>query len=184
MNRNNPWKTVDTKVAYENNWIRVDHIDVINPSGNKGIYGKVHFKNIAVGVIPLDSDYNTWIVGQYRFPLDTYSWEIPEGGSPVGEDPLISAKRELKEETGITAKDWTKFITMHTSNSVTDEVAHIYVAQELTFGNSNPEETEELDLVKLPFNDLYDKTINGEITDAMSVAAILKLKVLIDCGKV
>ena len=117
---------------------------MINPSGGNGIYGKVHFKNIAVGVIPLDEDWNTWLVGQYRFPLDQYSWEIPEGGGGMDEDPLEAAKRELLEETGLVAKEWTKILTMHLSNSVSDELAVIYLARELEQKDRlQPEETEQ-----------------------------------------
>lgn len=179
MKEFNPWKVLNTEIKYENAWISVEHIDVINPSGNQGIYGKVHFKNLAVGVIPLDENNNTWIVGQYRFPLDIYSWEIPEGGAPFEEDALSCAKRELKEETGLVAEEWKEILTLHTSNSVSDEKAVIYLARHLSLGQSQPEETEDLQIRKIPFEELFQITMNGEITDAMSVAAILKLHHLI-----
>lgn len=180
----NPWKTKSSKVVYSNSWIDVHHNEIINPSGTDGIYGKVHFKNIAVGVIPLDENYNTWIVGQYRYTLEQYSWEIPEGGCPANTEPLESAKRELLEETGITANTWIPIMDLHTSNSVTDEIAHLYVAKELSIGEAQPEETEELELKKMPFGQLYKMTMDGKITDAMSVSAILKTKLLIDLGTV
>jgi len=180
----NPWKTQSSNIVYSNPWVDVHHDEIINPSGNQGIYGRVHFKNIAVGVIPLDDAYNTWIVGQYRYTLKNYSWEIPEGGCPRGTDPIESAKRELLEETGITATEWLKIMDLHTSNSVTDEIAHLYVAKNLKFGVAQPEETELLRIKKIPFDELYTITMNGEITDAMSVSAILKTKFLIDSGKV
>jgi len=180
MIEKNPWKVLNKDTVYDNAWISVEHIDIINPSGNPGIYGKVHFKNLAVGIIPLDENNNTWIVGQYRFPLDIYSWEIPEGGAPFGEDALSCAKRELKEETGLMANDWTKLMTLHTSNSVCDEEAVIYIAKSLTFGKAQPEETEKLKIRKLPFKELYQMTLRGEITDAMSIAGILKLACLLE----
>ncbi|MGY0039855.1 NUDIX domain-containing protein [Pedobacter sp. NJ-S-72] len=126
---------------------------------------------------------NTWIVGQYRFPLKAYSWEIPEGGGPLGLSPLDSAKRELQEETGLAATDWTEIQRMHLSNSVSNELAIIYVARGLTMGEAEPEETEELVLRKLPFEEAYQMAIDGRITDSMSVAALLKTKILLLEGK-
>src|SRR5438270_9230901 len=114
----NPWQVKDKQVVYDNPWIQVVHHDVINPSGGKGMYGKVHFKGTAIGILPLDEQLNTWLVGQYRFPLNQYSWEIPEGGGPLGTDPLASAKRELLEETGLVAAQWSTLLDMHLSNSV------------------------------------------------------------------
>jgi len=170
----NPWRTLSVRNAYENPWIRVEHRDVLNPAGGPGIYGLVHFKNTAIGIIPLDNEGNTWLVGQYRYALERYSWEIPEGGGPAGTDPLEAAKRELLEETGITAARWTPLLEMHTSNSVTDEYGLAFVAQELAFGESQPEETEELQVKKLPFGDVVGMVLDGEITDALSMIAILK----------
>lgn len=174
----NPWKTLSDKLIYENPWISLTEHQVINPGGGEGIYGKVHFKNLAIGIIVLDDDYNTWLVGQYRYPLDQYSWEIPEGGGSLQTDPLLSAQRELIEETGITATSWTEIQRMHLSNSVSDELSIIYLARDLTFGVSSPEETEQLTIRKISFNDAYSMVINGEITDSISVAAILKVKLL------
>ncbi len=170
----NPWQTLSTRNAYENPWIRVEHREVINPSGGAGIYGLIHFKNTAVGVIPLDREGNTWLVGQYRYAMERYSWEIPEGGGLVGTDPLEAARRELLEETGISAGRWTPLLEMHISNSVTDEYGLAYVAQDLTFGESQPEETEDLQVKKLPFQDVVGMVLDGEITDALSMIAVLK----------
>src|ERR1700742_2993 len=114
----NPWTVLSERNAYDNKWIGVTEYQVINPGGGKGIYGKVHFKNLAVGVIPIDHEGNTWLVGQYRFTLSAYSWEIPEGGGDPAVSPLESAQRELREETGLTAKEWTLIQEMHLSNSV------------------------------------------------------------------
>ena len=177
---NNPWKTLNKKVVYDNPWIEVSHRDVINPSGNPGIYGKVHYKNLAVGVIPLDEDLNTWIVGQYRYTLDEYSWEIPEGGGKLEEDPIDAAKRELLEETGIQAAKWDKILDVHLSNSVSDEAGVVYVARDLTYGEADPEETEDLQIRKLPFSEVVEMAMNNKITDALAVTAIFKLKILLD----
>src|SRR3569623_588334 len=116
----NPWKVTSEKAVYDNKWINVTEYQVINPSGNPGIYGKVHFKNRAIGIVPLEADQNTYLVGQYRFTINQYSWEIPEGGGPLNEDPLHAAKRELLEETGLGAHNWTPIQTMYLSNSVTN----------------------------------------------------------------
>jgi 8-oxo-dGTP pyrophosphatase MutT (NUDIX family) len=172
----NPWKTLTTRTVYDNPWIRVDEHDVINPSGGKSLYGKVSFKNKAIGIIPIDDEDNTWLVGQYRYPLNQYSWEIPEGGGPLGIPPLESAQRELKEETGLTAKRWELILRMHLSNSVTDEEAFIYVAEELEQGEYELEETEaDLVVKKLPLLEAVKMVMTGEITDSISVAALLKV---------
>ena len=136
----NPWKTLETTVPYSNPWMRISHNEVINPAGGKGIYGVVQFKNLAIGILPLDADNNTWLVGQYRYPLGQYSWEIPEGGSPIGTDPIESAKRELKEEVGLVAQKWQPLLEIHPSNSVTDEYGIVYVAKELQQGEAEPED--------------------------------------------
>jgi 8-oxo-dGTP pyrophosphatase MutT (NUDIX family) len=175
----NPWQVTSEKNVYDNPWINVTEYQVINPSGNPGIYGKVRFKNFAIGVIPLDDDMNTWLVGQYRFALGSYSWEIPEGGGALGVDPLDSAKRELLEETGLKAERWTELQRMHLSNSVTDELCIIYVAQVLQQFEPEPEDTEQLIVKKLPFNDVYQMVCKGEITDSVTVAAVLKLQLML-----
>jgi 8-oxo-dGTP pyrophosphatase MutT (NUDIX family) len=171
----NPWKTISNQISYENPWIRVEHREVLNPSGGAGIYGVVHFKNTAIGIVPLDNEGFTWLVGQYRYTLEHYSWEIPEGGGPIGTDPLKSAKRELLEETGITARRWTPLLEMHTSNSVTDEYGLVYVAQDLELGKAQPEETEDLKVWRLPFAEAVEMVLRGEITDSLSMIAILKV---------
>ena len=178
MEEDNPWTTLERKEVYDNKWINVNEHQVINPSGGPGIYGVVHFKNLAIGVLPLDEDNNTWLVGQYRYALQAYSWEIPEGGGPLGLDPLDGAKRELLEETGLVATDWTEIQRMYLSNSVSDELAIIYVARGLKMGIAEPEETEQLVVRKLPFEEAYQMVMDGTITDSMSVAAILKTKIL------
>jgi 8-oxo-dGTP pyrophosphatase MutT (NUDIX family) len=179
----NPWSILNKKDVYENSWIRLTEFQVINPSGGKGIYGKVHYKHIAVGIIPLDENWNTWLVGQYRFTLDHYSWEIPEGGGRMDEDPLEEAKRELLEETGLVAEEWTKILTMHLSNSVSDEQAVIYLARNLKQGKAEPEDTEELVVKKLPFEEAVRMMERSEITDAMSVAALQQVQLLLNRDK-
>ena len=177
--KKNPWQTLKSEEKYDNSWIRITEHQVINPSGGAGIYGEVHFKNLAIGVLPLDDAQNTWLVGQYRYPLKKYSWEIPEGGGPLNSPPEISAKRELSEETGLIAGSLMEIQRMHLSNSVSDELAIIYLAQDLTEGPSSPEETEDLQVMKLPFSKALDMVLAGEITDSISVAAILKVHLML-----
>jgi ADP-ribose pyrophosphatase len=172
--KENPWKTLTIEHIYENPWIRLEHHEVLNPVGKNGIYGKVHFKNRALAIVPIDQDGNTWLVGQYRYTLDEYSWEIPMGGGLVQHDLLDSAKRELQEETGLTAGKWTEIMKIHTSNSVTDELGVVYLAEDLTAGEPNFDETELLQIKKLPFSRALEMVMTGEITDSISIAAILK----------
>lgn len=180
----NPWTTLKSEDVYESPWIKVTKHDVLNPNGNPGTYSVTHFKNIAIGVLALDQEKNTWLVGQYRYPLEQYTWEIPEGGGKLGIDPLDSAKRELQEETGITAKKWTKIQEMYLSNSATDEFCILYLAQELSFGEAEPEDTEDLRVIKVSFEDAYRWTCEGKLNDSLTVTAILKVKLLLDEGKI
>ena len=175
---NNPWKVIDKEKIYENNWIELNHFNVINPKGGDGVYGKVSFKNIAIGIIPIDEDNNTWLVGQYRFPINKYSWEIPEGGCPLNTDPLTAAKRELLEETGLVAEEWKPILTMYLSNSVCDEFAIIFIAKNLTQENPQPEETEQLTIKKIKLEDAFKMVNTNEITDAVSIAALQKLEIM------
>lgn len=175
----NPWQITSEKNIYDNPWINLTEYQVINPSGNPGIYGKVHFKNRAIGVLPLDEDMNTYLVGQYRFAPDEYSWEMPEGGGPLGTDPLDSAKRELLEETGLKATEWTELLRMHLSNSVTDELCIVYLARGLQQFEAEPEDTEQLIVKKISFDEMYRMVCDGLITDSVTVAAVLKLRLLV-----
>ncbi len=178
----NPWTILAEKPVYDNPWIRVTEYAVLNPSGGKGIYGKVHFKNRAIGILPLDAALNTYLVGQYRFTLNQYSWEIPEGGGPAGTEILASAKRELLEETGLVAAEWVKLMDFHLSNSVSDEYGQVFLARQLAQHAPEPEETEQLQVRKIPFEEAYAMVANGQITDSMSVAAILKVKLMLLTG--
>jgi 8-oxo-dGTP pyrophosphatase MutT (NUDIX family) len=171
----NPWKLLTRKPIYENPWIRLDEDQVRNPAGGTSLYGRIHFKNQAIGIIPLDGDGNTWLVGQYRYVPDDYFWEIPMGGSPEGEDILETAKRELQEETGLTANRWTMFMRIHTSNSVTDEEGFVFLAEDLTEGETDFEDTEDITVRKLPLDEAVRMVMAGEITDSISAAALLKL---------
>lgn len=179
----NPWKTLSTKTTYENKWISVSESDVLNPVGNSGIYGVVHFKNRAIAILALDEELNTWLVGQYRYTLNSYEWELPEGGCPEDELPLQTAQRELLEETGIIAASMDLILEMQLSNSVCDEVSFSFVARGLTFTNSSPEETEKLEVKKLPFETVVQMAMNGEIKDALSLATIFKVKLLMEQDK-
>lgn len=179
----NPWQILAQKQVYDNKWISVTEYDVINPGGGKGIYGKVHFKNTAVGVIVLDHECNTWLVGQYRFTLDEYSWEIPEGGGEPGVDPLESARRELLEETGLVAHEWVLLSKLHLSNSVSDEYGLIYLARNIEQQTAAPEETEQLAVKKIPFEEAWQMAEEGVITDSMSLIAIQKIKLMQLSGK-
>lgn len=176
----NPWQVRQRTCIYDNPWITVTHHDVLTPQGQPGIYGTVHFKNHAIGILPLDADGYTWLVGQYRFPLQRYSWEIPEGGAPLGSDPLAGAKRELREETGLEARTWRKLLEMDLSNAVSDERATAYLATDIrVVGSPEPDPTEALCLRRLAFDEACNMVANGLITDALSVATILKVQLLL-----
>ena len=170
----NPWQLKSSKEIYENPWIKVVEDQVLRPNKTSGIYGHVHFKNKAIGILPLDEELNTWLVGQYRYTLNEYSWEIPTGGVPLSEDTQEGARRELREETGLIAGKLTMLLKIHTSNSVTDEYGYIFVAQKLIQGEMQWDETEELQIKKLPLKKALQMVMDSEITDSLSIAAILK----------
>ncbi len=169
----NPWTTLGRRPVYENPWIAVREDRVLRPDGHEGIYGVVHFKNIAVGVLPVDSDGHVWLVGQYRYPLGEYSWEIPEGGGPPGESPEETAHRELREETGLRAGHLERIAEAALSNSVSDERAVIFRATGLTSGASEPEATERLQIRRVDFETALALVRSGRITDSITVIAIL-----------
>jgi len=156
----------------------VYHDEVIRPDGGAGIYGVVHFRNAASGVVVLDEADRLLLVGQHRYTLDEYSWEIPEGGVPDGETALDGARRELLEETGVAASAWQEIARVHLSNSVSDELAVLFVATGLTEGAATPDGTEDLQRRWVPFADALAMTLDGRITDAMTVVAIERLALL------
>ena len=172
------WKRLDSRIVYENPWMEVREDHVINPGGGRNHYGHIHFKNRAIAILPLDDEGNTWLVGQQRYTLGEYSWELPMGGAPLDETPLSAAKRELKEETGLTAERWSEVMRLHTSNSITDEVGIVFIAEGLTQGETEFEETEDLEIRKLPLDGAVQLVNDGEIIDAISVTAILRIAAL------
>ena len=170
--RRGPWTIKTSRAGYENPWMKVTEYDVIRPDGQTGLYGVMSPQQLALAILPIHADGQVTLVGQHRFPLDRYSWEIPEGGGLLDGDPLECAKRELKEETGLTGSRWEKILEMDLSNSITDERAIGYLATNLVEGEAEPEGTEELQVRRLPFRDTLDEVHAGKIEDALTVAML------------
>jgi 8-oxo-dGTP pyrophosphatase MutT (NUDIX family) len=169
------WRRHARSIVYENPWLTVWHDEVTRPDGEPGIYGVIHYANLAVGIVAIDAQDRVALVGQHRYTLDAYSWEIPEGGVPPDEDPQTGAARELREETGIIAGQWREISRLHLSNSVSDEVAVHFLATDLTPGPPSPDGTEDLAVRWVPFDEALAMALDGRITDAMSVAALLQV---------
>jgi 8-oxo-dGTP pyrophosphatase MutT (NUDIX family) len=174
----NPWTVLSQKKVYENDWICVDHHEVLGPSGLPGIYGTVHFKQLATGVVPIDENGNVVLVGQYRFPLHAYSWEIPEGGGAYSASARESAQRELREECGLAAKCWQEIVWTDLSNSVSDERCTSFLAWDLTDAPGEPDETERLQVARVPFWEAVNRAKRGEIRDSISVAALFRVALM------
>ena len=175
----NPWQTLSTRIVYENPWIRVREDQVLQPDGKPSIYGVVEFHG-CVGVLPIDAEENVHLVGQFRYPLQQYSWEIPEGGCHLGEEPLDAAQRELQEELGLEAGSLKLLGTSHLSNSVSDEIAYYYLATDLIQREANPEGTEQLEHRIVPFAEALRMVLHSEITDSLSQVAILHYAVALN----
>lgn len=174
-----PWRRLDSNTVYDNPWISITHENVITPAGSDGIYGVVHFKTRAIGIIPIDDEGYTWLVRQFRYTLNTHLWEIPMGGGKLHDDPLIAAQRELLEETGMSATHWQEIMRLYISKSVTDEEGVVFVAKGLSAGEQQLEDSEaDLEKLRLPLDEAIQWALDGKITDVISCAALLKLRAL------
>lgn len=175
----NPWTRLSRRTVYENPWITVTEDDVLTPAGTPGLYGIIRPKSTAIGVLPVDDEGCTWLVGQWRYPLDRWSWEIPEGGGRKTEEPIAEGRRELAEETGLTAEHWQELLRLDLTNAISDEAAIVFLCWGLRQGVAAPEETEELEVRRVPLAEAFRMVHAGEITDAIAVAALLKLEVML-----
>ena len=170
-----PWIRRSRRTSYENAWITVWHDEVALPDGSPGIYGVVHFANLAAGAVVLDARDQVLLVGQHRYTLDEWSWEIPEGGVSPSESPLDGMRRELIEETGVTAAEWIELARVHLSNSISDEAAIVYLATNVTAGVAEPEASEQLEPRWVPFDEALAMTLDGRITDALSIIGLQRV---------
>lgn len=178
-----PWQRVSRREVYDNPWISVTHEDVVTPAGTDGIYGVIHFKTRAIGIIPIDAEGCTWLVRQFRYTLNQHLWEIPMGGGKLHEEPLTAAQRELQEETGFSASDWREIMRLHISKSVTDEEGVVFVARGLTAGTAQLEHSEaDLETLRLPLAEAIQWALDGKITDVISCAGLLKVHALMQTG--
>ncbi|MEO6098667.1 MAG: NUDIX hydrolase [Fibrobacteria bacterium] len=176
-----PWTRISGREVYDNAWIRVREDQVLRPDGLPGIYGTVHFKNVAVAVVPIDEEGNVILVGQHRYPFDRYFWEVPEGGClPDRETPDQAAVREVREETGFLASRWDSLGTLVLSNSVTDEYGHLYLARDLRPGPQEHEGTEKITVKRVPFAEAWRMAMEGELTESLTVAALSRAKYFLD----
>jgi len=173
----NPYTVQDRKLLYDCPWIRVREDRFTHRRGGAGLYSVCGFRRTACGVIAVDQLDRVVLVGQWRYPLETYSWEIPEGGGEEHESPFTCIRRELGEETGLEARRWEPLAFCHTSNSSTDEETFLFFAtdlQALPQGHA-PEDVEELAVHREPFEQCLARVLCGEITDSLSMVAILAL---------
>lgn len=180
----NPWVIKSQDVKYENNWIRVWEYEVVTPANKDGIYGVVETKQRGNAIIPMDVEGNTWLVGEYNFVLNDYKWNIPQGGTPLGEKtPLEAAREELQQETGITAEKWTKIMDLHPDYGILRSEVNVFLARDLSFGEADYS-TEQLKVHKLPFKDVVTMVRLGEITSGIAVSAILRLNDMLQNGEI
>jgi 8-oxo-dGTP pyrophosphatase MutT (NUDIX family) len=177
-----PWTVNSGRVAYQNPWIEVADYAVTRPDGAPGQYGVVSFAHLAIGVLPIDEEGMTTLVGQHRFPHDAYSWELPEGGGKIGVDPLVSAQRELAEETGFRARQWLEIAAFDISNSVTDEKSVCFLAWGLEPGPAAPEPDEVLAHRRISFSELHEMVLRGDIRDSLTIIMTLKARALAEAG--
>jgi 8-oxo-dGDP phosphatase len=175
-----PWRRTGSREVYANPWIRVREDAVVRPDGKPGIYGVVELRNLALGCVPLFADGTTVLVGQHRYTLGAYSWEIPEGGGDPTVDPLVEIQRELREETGLVARSWTPLGRVHTSNCVTDELGLLWLAEDLVEGADDPDDTEVLRTWRLPLAEAVDMAADGRLTDSLTVAGLLRAARLLE----
>ncbi len=178
LKRNGPWTVKSERTVFSNPWIKVEDHAVIHPDGSDGEYGVVRLKNRAIGILPVSDDGDVWLVGQHRYPHDKHTWELPEGGGPLEDDPLTSAKRELAEETGLLARQWRRISDFDLSNSITDESAICYIAWDLVSGDAAPEPSEALTIKKVKFSQLLEMVLHGEISDNLTIIMTLTAHVL------
>lgn len=176
----NPWKTLSTSRIHQNPWFHVREDQVVRPDGQPGTYNVVSAARTATGILPVWPDGSLTLVGQYRYPIQEYSWEIPEGGGPIGENPESIAKRELLEETGIQAESWEYMGRVHTSNCFVDEVCHLFLAKHLTSGTPLPDAVEVLQVRREPLAEVLAMILDGKITDSISIAGVFRLLARLD----
>lgn len=179
-----PWRIKSVRTVYSNRWVSVREYQAVAPTGADALYGLVHPHNLALGILPIDHEGNTILVGQQRFPFGRYSWELPEGGGPENLPPIEGAQRELSEECGLRAENWLELVRdMHMSNSITDERAYAYIAWDLAPDDSfQKDSSEELSVRRVPFTDAVKMAVSGEITDAFSLVMLLKADHLLRTG--
>lgn len=168
------WRNDSVETLFENPWLRLTRHEATAPTGTPADYVVARPRNLACGVLPIHSDGTVTLVGQARFALMNYSWEMPEGGVPVNEDPLVGVQRELLEETGLVARDWREVLRMELSNSITDERAIAWLAWDLTQTDARPDPTEVIETARVPFMSLMAEIDRGSVRDAFTVATALR----------
>ena len=170
-----PWRRLTSDKVYENPWIQVYHENVLTPAGTPGIYGRVHFRNQAIAIVAIDDEEHTYLVRQFRYARGHDSLEIPKGGGSRDTDPLLIAQRELREETGFTAASWQHLLSVQISNSVTDQSGHVFLAQQLVAGEQSLDDSEDIEVIRVPLREAIAMACDGRITDDFSVMSLLRV---------